>query len=779
MHSRISLRSQKISLTFLNGIRWDSVLFGVLSFILAHSVILGEIRPFGPAAVGAVSVWDKRNRWWVLAGTLLGIVTTGGGALLIFTNWLVVIVLFATLYRQFLITKQQWITIPAIVMSIVLITKGVLLLLGQQEIYGWVVVVFESIFSGLITLVALTSLSGWEKLIRNAELALEDKVSAMIIGLGVLLGLGGVYFAQVNIQSLISRILVLIAAFLGGPGSGAAMGTMVGIVPSMTGTINMASIGFYALSGLLGGVFQGLGRIGILIGFTLGNLLLSIYFSGQEQVLMTLIETSIAGVIFFVIPTGLIQRVEKELDINEDRQTHEESAKKLEKISTIFSELSEAFVPQAATLEKEVEGNPMNVILNEVTEQVCEKCPHKPVCWDKEFYKTYRSMVEVCSKAEYNKRIIDQDYSLELQRRCIRLRELTVALKAQLKLYQLERYYQDSLYRSQKIVSKQLSGIAELVKGFSKDIKYKETSNEELAEAIKVTLLEDNIKVQEVKVIENPEKDKEIIIVQKACPEQNWCTYFIAPKISQILDRTYTVKTCRCPTAGNRSCTYHLKPSQAYSVVTGAAMVIKDASGISGDNWTCLSLPNHKFAMILSDGMGAGSKAAVESNTAIKLLERLLEAGLSHQMAVDTVNSVLCLRSTEDTFATVDMVVINEVWATAEFTKIGAAPSFIKRRNQVQVVKGQSLPVGILNQVEAEHLQYPVEVGDIIINMTDGVFDALQGDLEYWCKVIQALPQDDPQAIANYIIELARKTQMEQIKDDLTVLVGRIDYRSE
>ncbi|NMA02624.1 MAG: stage II sporulation protein E [Clostridia bacterium] len=778
MYGRTDLRTQKLSLTLLNGIRWDSVLFGVLSFILAHSVILGEIRPFGPAVVGAVSVWDKKNRWWVLAGTLGGIITTGGG-LAVLANSLVVIALFVTLYRHFLVTKQQWLTIPAIVMAIVLITKGVFLLFGQQEVYGWVVVVFESIFAGLITLVALTSLSGWDKLRTNAELALEDKVSAMIIGLGILLGLGGVYIAQINIQSLVSRILVLIAAFLGGPGAGAAIGTMVGLVPSMTGIINMTSIGFYALSGLLGGVFQGLGRIGILIGFALGNLLLSIYFSGHEQVIMTLVETSLAGFIFFLIPTGFIQRVEKELDINEEREAHEESAQKLNKISTIFTELSEAFVPQAATLEAEAEGNPMSIILNQVAEEVCDKCPHQLVCWEKEFYKTYRSMVEVCSKAEYNKKIVDQDYSLELQRRCMRLRELTVALKAQLKIFQMERYYQDSLYRSQLIVSKQLSGIAELVKGFSKDIRYKETSNEELAEAIKITLLEDNIKVQEVKVIENPEKDKEIIVVQKACPEQNWCTYFIAPKISQLLDRTYTVKTCRCPTAGNRSCTYHLKPSQAYSVATGVAMAIKDPSGISGDKWTFLSLPNHKFAMILSDGMGTGSKAAVESNTAIKLLERLLEAGLSHQMAVDTVNSVLCLRSTEDTFATVDMVVINEVWATAEFIKIGAAPSFIKRRNQVQVVKGQSLPVGILNQVEAEHLQYPVEVGDIIITMTDGVFDALQGDLEYWCKVLQALPQDDPQAIANYLIELARKAQMEQIKDDLTVLVARVDYRSE
>jgi len=775
---KIASRQQKTSVTIIKWLRWDNLLFGIVGFILSQSVILGEIHPFAPAVLGAMSVWDKQKRWWVLAGTILGILHVGSGTF-VWSNLIIMLLIFGTLFNQFMINKQQWLIIPAIVTAIVLIVKGIFFLFGQGSLYGWVATTFESFFAGLITLVALTSLGAWEKKKRNMKLAIEDKISCFIIGLGLLLGLGDLQLAGINIQSFISRTAVLFAAFLGGPGGGAAIGTMVGLVPSMTGNISTSSIGFYALSGLLGGVFQGLGRAGILIGFTLGNLMLSMYFAGQNQVIMTLVETALAGAVFLGVPLRFLQSEYIDEEIENPPNQDEESSRKLERMSRVFTELSKAFVPQAATLEKKDRNNPLTLILNEVAEQVCQKCSLRSVCWDKEFYKTYRFMVEVCSKAEYNGRINEQSFPLQLQRRCMRLRELSVALMYQLQLFKQEEYYKDKLVNSQQVVSKQLAGMADLVKDFSEDIKHKETSDEELAEFIKGQLLDDNIKVQNIKVIETSAGDKEIVIVQKACPEQNWCKYFIAPKISQLLDRTYTVKEARCPTAGNKTCTYHLNPSKTYSVTTGVAMAIKDGSEVSGDNWSCVSLPNRKFVMILSDGMGGGSKASEESNTAINLLEQLLAAGLSNRMAVDTVNSVLFLRSNEEIFATIDMVVINEVSGTAEFIKIGASPSFIKRRTQVQVVKAKSLPVGILNRVEAEYFQYSVQVGDLIISMTDGVFEALAGNIEDWSKVIQALPQEDPQNIANYLTELARKSLRGYIKDDLTVLVARIDYRSE
>lgn len=778
MLGKVETKQQKVGAALMNGLRWENILFAIIGFILSQGVILGEIRPFTPAFLGAISVWDKQKRWWVLAGSLLGVSQTSVG-LAGWSNGIILLLIFGTLYKQFIVNRQQWLTIPVLVMAIVLITKGIFIIFGKGPLYGWVTISFESIFAGLITLVTLMALSAREKRNRSVQLALEDKISCFVIGLGILLGLSDLYLASLNIQSFVSRTAVLFGAFFGGPGGGAAIGTLVGLVPSMGGNISTASIGFYALSGLLGGIFKGLGRLGILIGFTLGNLMLSMYFSGQEQVILALVETVLAGGIFLFVPLKYIT-VEEETLENSNFPIIEESTKKLERMSQVFTELSKAFVPTTATLEKEdKEKNPLTLILNEVAEQVCYRCSQSSVCWNKEFYKTYRSMVDVCSKGEFNGRISEQYFSLDLQRRCMRLRELSIALMYQLKLFKEDKKYQDKLLSSQQLVARQLAGMSELVKNFSQELKFKETSDEELAEYLKAYLVDDNIKVQNIKVIETPAGDKEIVIVQKACPEQNWCTQFIAPKVSQILDRTYTVKETHCPTAGNQSCTYYLNPSKTYSITTGIAMAIKEGSSVSGDNWSCVSLPNRKFVMVLSDGMGAGPRASKESATAINLLEQLLAAGLSIKMAVDTVNSVLFLRSGEDIFTTIDLTVINEVTGSVEFIKIGAVPSFIKRRTQVQAVKAKTLPVGIFQQVEAECFNYPVQVGDLIINMSDGVFEIIDGNIEDWCRIIQALPQDDPQVIANYLIELARKTLQGKINDDLTVLVARIDYRAE
>jgi len=777
MLGKVVTNQHKTGAALVNWLRWDNLLFGIIGCILSQSVILGEIRPFGPALLGAISVWDKQKRWWVLAGSLVGTWLAATG-LAGWANTIVLLLIFGALYRQFLVSRREWLTVPILVTAIVLIAKGVFIIFGQGPLYGWVSTTFESIFAGLITLVILTALGAWEKRNRNIQLALEDKISCFIVGLGILIGLNDFQIASINIQSFISRAAVLFGAYFGGPGGGAAIGTLVGLVPSMGGNISIASIGFYALSGLLGGIFKGLGRLGILIGFTLGNFMLSMYFAGQEQVILALVETVLAGMVFMLVPVKYLETEDDIIEINSSPSV-EESTKKLERMSKVFNELSKAFVPAVAGLEKEEKENPLNLILNEVAKQVCERCSLCSVCWDKEFYKTYRSMVEVCSKGEANGRILEQNFSVDLKRRCMRLRELSLALMYELRLCKQEKKYQDKLFNSRELVARQLAGMAELVKGFSQELKFRETSDEELAEYLKGYLLDDNIKVQNVKVMETSMGDKEIIIVQKACPEQNWCTQFIAPKISRILDRTYTVKEVHCPTAGNKSCTYHLNPSKTYSVTTGVAMAIKEGSEVSGDNWSCVSLPNRKFVMVLSDGMGAGPRASQESSTAISLLEQLLAAGLSIKMAVDTVNSVLFLRSGEEIFTTIDLTVINEVTGSVEFIKIGAAPSFIKRRTQVQAIKAKTLPVGIFQQVEAENFVYPVQVGDLIINMSDGVFEILDGNIEDWCRIIKALPQDDPQVIANYLIELARKTRQGKINDDLTVLVARIDYRAE
>ena len=114
------------------------------------------------------------------------------------------------------------------------------------------------------------------------------------------------------------------------------------------------------------------------------------------------------------------------------------------------------------------------------------------------------------------------------------------------------------------------------------------------------------------------------------------------------------------------------------------------------DYYSLLELGVREQVIILSDGMGNGPRAAAESKATIVLLERLLEAGFKKEVVLRSVNSLLQLRTGDETFATVDMALIDLVEGEVELLKIGAAPSMIKREKEVFRIGAPSLPLGIL-----------------------------------------------------------------------------------
>src|SRR5690606_1421015 len=122
----------------------------------------------------------------------------------------------------------------------------------------------------------------------------------------------------------------------------------------------------------------------------------------------------------------------------------------------------------------------------------------------------------------------------------------------------------------------------------------------------------------------------------------------------------------------------------------------------SGDSFSSLELGNGKFAVAISDGMGNGERASMESRTALMVLQQLLQSGMDEKLAIQSVNSVLLLRSTDEMYATIDMALIDLYSAETTFLKIGSTPSFIKRGSEVIVVHGENLPVGILQDIDVD-----------------------------------------------------------------------------
>lgn len=213
-----------------------------------------------------------------------------------------------------------------------------------------------------------------------------------------------------------------------------------------------------------------------------------------------------------------------------------------------------------------------------------------------------------------------------------------------------------------------------------------------------------------------------------------------------------------------------------FKMTTAVTRLPKRGGHISGDTYDAAPLSEGRYLMALSDGMGVGRHAVAQSKQCVRLLHQLIDAGFATDVAVKTVNSVLLLRSPDESFATVDLALLDLGTGRAEFVKVGAAPSFIKRGSDVTVVKMPSVPVGIINQVEVEPEFRNMRQGDLIIMITDGIWDVSKDDIdkERWILDFLARTQTtDPEELAERF--LARALNLMPVpEDDLTVLVGRV-----
>jgi stage II sporulation protein E len=225
-------------------------------------------------------------------------------------------------------------------------------------------------------------------------------------------------------------------------------------------------------------------------------------------------------------------------------------------------------------------------------------------------------------------------------------------------------------------------------------------------------------------------------------------------------------------------CTIKLVEEETFKVITGVARIAKNEKGVSGDNYTFLNTGDGKYISALSDGMGTGHKACVQSKATINLIEQFMESGFDKDTTVKLINSILVLRSNDDCFATIDLSAIDLYEGEVEFVKVGAAPTFIKRSDCVEIVRTASLPAGILSDIEIELIHKKVGNGDFMIMLSDGVIDSFQAE-DDCIKTVQGILQDmtskNPQKIADDLLEQALACCKDKIPvDDMMVMVSKV-----
>ncbi|MNI81267.1 Stage II sporulation protein E [compost metagenome] len=94
-------------------------------------------------------------------------------------------------------------------------------------------------------------------------------------------------------------------------------------------------------------------------------------------------------------------------------------------------------------------------------------------------------------------------------------------------------------------------------------------------------------------------------------------------------------------------------------------------------------------------------------------------------------------------------------------------------------ISASNLPIGIIQDIEVDLVSVQLYPGDTLVMMTDGIYDApgYAVNKELWIKrLIQEIESDQPQEIADCLLESVIRYQKNVIHDDMTVVVAKIDH---
>ena len=389
---------RKLSIFLDQYLKPIAALYAIAGFLLARAQILGALYPFAVAFIAAQALRERQYAMYSLIGALIALPFTLHGYDMFAQGG--VYIILTTLVYFYPAVSRRMIIFPIIAAAINIVVKGMSATFIDGSDYNTMVILFESMLIGGLTPVLYVALrsEAWTK--DGEPLTAEEYVCFLLLVMALIMGVGEVSYNFISLKGIISRYCILLAAWFGGPGAGAAIGVLVGMVPSLSGTAAPSLAGSLAFSGLLAGAFKTFNKLGIIIGFILANLLLSIYYLNQPAVLGVLVECVIASLLLILTPYKVYYRLavlgeedKAVISKKEEVSLRDMTATHLRDVAELFNDMSHSFNHTACEAKKEDEE--LNRLFSTINRHVCQDCAIHKICWEHDHVKTCNSILEL------------------------------------------------------------------------------------------------------------------------------------------------------------------------------------------------------------------------------------------------------------------------------------------------------------------------------------------------------------------------------------------------
>lgn len=766
--------------------RWGFVVV-LVGFLLGRAYILTNILPFTLPFFAAVYVMKRDKMALAFLAVMAGAFSVSLENLSFAFASIFTFFIYNIFFSRF---TSKTIGLVPFQVFISALTAHLLVVYFAQGTIGMYDLLISTIEAGLSFVLAMIFLQSVPLLIerkgKQQSLETEEIVCLIILLASVLTGTTDWFAYGLSVQHIFTRYLVLVFAFVAGAATGSTVGVVTGLILSLANVASLYQLSLLAFSGLLGGLLKEGKRIGVSLGLLIGTSLITLYVDKQTSIVITLLESGVAITLFLLTPKLIVERLSKYMPGTQEhandqqqylRRMRDVTANKINQFANVFEALSNSFSVYGY-VEDEDKETETDLFLSTITAKTCQTCFKKDQCWVVNFDKTYDYMKQLMDETEEGTLQNNRKLLRDFEKYCVRGTKVTGLIDDELEHFYEGQKLRKQMRENRRIVAEQLMGVSKVMADFSKEIQKERENHQVQEEQILQAFRDFGVEVEHVDIycLDRGNIDIEMMI-PASCNKHGECEKLVAPMLSDILRETVVVKHEEQSAYPNGYSTVSFGSAKTFSVDTGLATAAKGGGFVSGDSYAMMELSVGKYALAISDGMGNGRRAHMESKETVKLLQKILQSGIDEEIAIKSINSILSLRTTEEMFTTLDLAMIDLRDANAKFLKIGSTPSFVKRGNQVFKIEASNLPMGIIEDFEVDVVGEQLKSGDILIMMSDGIFEGAKHveNHEVWMKrKIKELETEDPQEIADIIMEDVIRTDNGYINDDMTIVVAKV-----
>ena len=349
------ITSRELQYRFKEIFRYQNVIIYFLTLLMSTLSIKGEIVPFGLAMVAACvgeSVPLIMVFLMAIIGTCIGSGAAGVGNFVVTSIiYFILVLLFrakiAVEDRNEEVKTGGKLFAACIIVPIVKCFFGIFLMYDvfMAVISASIIYVFYKIF--------VNGLAFIKNLNVKKAFTLEELIAGVLI-----IAIASIAFSNVNIFSLsitniIIIFMIMVLGWKYGMVVGAVSGIAIGLATSLVDGTSFVQISMFAISGILSGLLNKFGKLGVIIGFVLGNAILTYWVRGASPIIINFREIVVASIGLLLVPNKLKIELEdligntKLLENYGDRrlgaskEVDEDVSQKLKTISDMFKGLYE------------------------------------------------------------------------------------------------------------------------------------------------------------------------------------------------------------------------------------------------------------------------------------------------------------------------------------------------------------------------------------------------------------------------------------------------------